>query len=104
MMKFIVNLQRPNPMAAMVLKQGVVPQLAPYHGGNDVSGAPHADPQPARHPRAIPAELRSILSIERAQESRRWLAAWPQIAPPPRRCTTCPGWRGSWRGAHRPEG
>ena len=38
-----------------------------------------------RNPRAIrapyPAELRSILSIERAQESRRWLAAWPQIAP-----------------------
>ncbi|MBN9404417.1 MAG: diaminopropionate ammonia-lyase [Burkholderiales bacterium] len=27
-----------------------------------------------------PAELRSIMNIERAQESRRWLAAWPQIA------------------------
>ena len=37
-----------------------------------------------RNPRAIrapyPADLRSIMSIERAQESRRWLAAWPQIA------------------------
>jgi len=42
-------------------------------------------PMLIRNPRAIrapyPAELRSILSIERAQESRRWLAAWPQIAP-----------------------
>lgn len=27
-----------------------------------------------------PAELRSIMSIERTQESRRWLAAWPGIA------------------------
>lgn len=37
-----------------------------------------------RNPRAVrapyPADLRSIMNIERAQESRRWLAAWPQIA------------------------
>ncbi|CAM5183914.1 Diaminopropionate ammonia-lyase [Castellaniella defragrans] len=36
-----------------------------------------ANPRAVRTP--YPAELRSILNIERAQESRRWLAAWPRI-------------------------
>ena len=37
-----------------------------------------ANPRAARTP--YPAELQAILSMERAQQSRRWLAPWPAIA------------------------
>ncbi len=39
----------------------------------------YANPRAVRAP--YPAELRAIMSIERAQESRRWLAAWPGLTP-----------------------
>lgn len=38
-----------------------------------------ANPRAARKP--YPAELRALLSIEKAQQSRRWLSHWREIAP-----------------------
>ena len=55
-----------------------IPALAPHASVEKASSLPFANPRAARGP--YPSALRSIMSIERAEESRRWLSAWAGIA------------------------
>lgn len=56
----------------------LIPALAPYASVEKASSLPFTNPRAARGP--YPDALRSIMSIERAEESRRWLSAWAGIA------------------------